>query len=333
MPTRHRLLASLACSLTLALALVTPAWASIRGDVAALVNSSRGAEGLPTLSSHSGLDGVAQAWAEHLAEVGELSHNPDYASQIPSGWTSAAENVAYNSAPTAQAMHGQLMNSAGHRANIMGDFTHIGIGYATDGEGGGWLVEVFAAYPGGSGSTTPPSAPSVEPTTTESSAATSPPTTAEPTPVPDGWLGLGSSGAEVRALQEDLAALGYEVVPDGEFGGRTRDRVAEFQADAGLQADGLAGPQTLAAIEDAVAAEATEPEPTTTEPSTAVTEETSEAPPSGTPDIVPTDAARLTSMARSADGIPATGVLIGALGAAGAGLVALLLVRRRLARR
>ncbi len=321
----------MACALTLALALVTPAWASFRGDVAALVNGSRGAEGLSALGGHSGLDGVAQAWAEHLAEVRELSHNPSYASQIPGGWTSAAENVAFNSAPSAQAMHAQLMNSPGHRANIMGDFTHIGVGYATDADGGGWLVEVFAHYPGGNAATTPPG----EATTSASSAASSAPTTAEPPSVPDGWLGLGSSGADVRALQEDLAALGYEVVSDGDFGSHTRDRVAQFQADAGLQADGLAGPQTLEAIEAALAAqhEAAESEPSTTEPTTEATEETTEAAPSGAPDIVPTEATRLIGTARSVNGLPAVGVLIGTLGAAGAGLAALLLVRRRMARR
>lgn len=93
MPTRHRLTATVACAPALLLA-VPPAHASLQSEVAALVNAARSQQGLAALTCNADMDAVAQAWAEHLAETGELAHNPSYASQIPGGWRSAAENVA-----------------------------------------------------------------------------------------------------------------------------------------------------------------------------------------------------------------------------------------------
>lgn len=345
MPTRHRLLASVAGALTLLAIVVAPAWASVRSDVASLVNEARTADGHDPLTFNSDVDAVAQAWAEHLAQVGRLSHNPAYAAQIPAGWTGAAENVASNSDPTAAAMHTQLMESPGHRANIMGDFTHIGVGYAVDDSGGGWLVEVFARYPEpmpgdyGPAAPTPSEQPSSEPSTEP--ATTSPPsstsTPEEPAtqePLPAGWLGLGSSGAEVMALQEDLATLGYEVIPDGDFGEITLDQVAEFQAAAGLAADGLVGPQTRTAIDDAVAESSQEPTTAETTPSRETSTEPRTPGPSwsgtATPDIVPTAAEPPASAGGSLERLLPTPALVGILGGASAAFAALALLRRRI---
>lgn len=71
----------------------------------------------------------------------------------------------------------------------------------------------------------------------------------------DVTLNEGDSGDEVMALQEALDALGYDVgEPDGVFGPATTEAVKQFQADAGIPADGVAGPQTIKAINDALAA-------------------------------------------------------------------------------
>lgn len=61
-------------------------------------------------------------------------------------------------------------------------------------------------------------------------------------------LGNGSAGEAVRDLQQKLSALGYPLAADGIFGNDTEDAVRAFQRDHGLDADGLAGPGTLAAI-------------------------------------------------------------------------------------
>ena len=60
----------------------------------------------------------------------------------------------------------------------------------------------------------------------------------------------GSSSAGVRSLQEQLARLRYlpKGAVDGINGYRTRQAVTAFQAWEGLQRDGIAGPQTKAAL-------------------------------------------------------------------------------------
>jgi len=56
-------------------------------------------------------------------------------------------------------------------------------------------------------------------------------------------------GDDVAELQERLAALGFDPGRvDGIFGALTRAAVASFQRDAGLGADGVAGPATIAEL-------------------------------------------------------------------------------------
>ena len=65
-------------------------------------------------------------------------------------------------------------------------------------------------------------------------------------------LGRGSAGEAVRDLQRNLSALGYPLAPDGIFGRDTEQAVRAFQRDHGLDADGIAGPRTFAAIGEAL---------------------------------------------------------------------------------
>lgn len=69
-------------------------------------------------------------------------------------------------------------------------------------------------------------------------------------------LRKGTSGTDVRKLQEDLIALGYDLGSwgaDGDFGRDTRDAVKKFQADYNVQPiDGEVGPLTYAAIDAAI---------------------------------------------------------------------------------
>ena len=60
----------------------------------------------------------------------------------------------------------------------------------------------------------------------------------------------GDSGEEVRQVQQRLQQLGYfNANATGNFGGLTQEAVIRFQRDAGLSADGIVGPQTLAALD------------------------------------------------------------------------------------
>jgi len=72
------------------------------------------------------------------------------------------------------------------------------------------------------------------------------------TPSTGAVLKQGSSGPEVKQLQEQLNKLGYSVgTADGAFGPKTEAAVKKFQADKGLEADGVVGPKTQEALKKA----------------------------------------------------------------------------------
>lgn len=71
-------------------------------------------------------------------------------------------------------------------------------------------------------------------------------------------LKQGSSGPDVQDLQQKLEALGFDPNgTDGNFGPGTKAAVIAFQQSKGLQADGVAGPATIAALQAASGTSAT----------------------------------------------------------------------------
>jgi hypothetical protein len=63
-----------------------------------------------------------------------------------------------------------------------------------------------------------------------------------------GVMRIGSTGAGVRALQARLAARGWKVTVDGQYGPGTAGILAKFQAEKRLKVDGVCGPLTWAAL-------------------------------------------------------------------------------------
>lgn len=64
-------------------------------------------------------------------------------------------------------------------------------------------------------------------------------------------LSIGSSGEEVRKLQNALMSAGYDVGSsgaDGKFGPSTSAAVKKYQKDMGLSVDGVAGKNTQGAL-------------------------------------------------------------------------------------
>ncbi|MFF3959486.1 peptidoglycan-binding protein [Streptomyces sp. NPDC001890] len=61
-------------------------------------------------------------------------------------------------------------------------------------------------------------------------------------------LRTGAQGSAVTALQQLLTAHGHSLTADGSFGGLTEAAVQAFQTKQGLQADGVAGPNTWKAL-------------------------------------------------------------------------------------
>lgn len=151
---------------------VTSASASEADTIAALVNQARASAGLPGLIHNPSMDSVALQWANQMGAANSMTHNPDYSTQIPSGWSRAGENVAMGQ-PTPSEMHTAWMNSAGHRANILGDFTDIGVAFVTV-NGTTWGVEDFGKYAGHAGAPAPAPAQAVVAPVAAAPAAQSP---------------------------------------------------------------------------------------------------------------------------------------------------------------
>ncbi len=145
---------------TSAQAVVSVSVADAVAKILSDTNALRAAGGLAPLVESTAMDSVAQNWSAQMFANGALTHNPNYSTQIPGGWTGAAENIAsgYTYTTVVEAWH----QSAGHYANIMGNYNAIGIGYY-ELNGQRYFTQDFGLYatvpspaaPGSAGSPTP----------------------------------------------------------------------------------------------------------------------------------------------------------------------------------
>jgi hypothetical protein len=108
---------------------------------ASLLNTYRAANGRSSLRLSAELTSKAQAWSERMAASGQLSHST-LSAGVSSGWEALAENVAQNY--SVQAAQVALQNSPGHRTNMLGSYTEMGVGVAEGSGGTIWVTQVFA---------------------------------------------------------------------------------------------------------------------------------------------------------------------------------------------
>ena len=109
--------------------------------LARLVNSERTKRGLKAYAVSASLSAIAEDQAHRMSRQQKLFHNPNLTTEVRS-WRAVGENVAYTS--TVSRAHTLLMNSPGHRANILSTtFTQVGLGVAKDARGTVWVVQVF----------------------------------------------------------------------------------------------------------------------------------------------------------------------------------------------
>lgn len=111
-------------------------------------NAERSARGLPALQWDNQLGGLAQGWSEHMAATGNFAHRnlsqvlqrPDYAR-----FQRLGENILVGTCGmSARDIVRAWMNSPGHRANILGSFSMIGVG-AVCTNGRLWVTQNFGA--------------------------------------------------------------------------------------------------------------------------------------------------------------------------------------------
>jgi uncharacterized YkwD family protein len=114
-----------------------------------LVNQERVKNGLKPLEAHRELTELARLKAQDMIRYGYFSHtSPTYGSpfQMMGGagirYSYAGENLA--GSPEVNRAHTSLMNSSGHRANILNpNYTHVGIGVVDGGSYGKMFVQMF----------------------------------------------------------------------------------------------------------------------------------------------------------------------------------------------
>jgi uncharacterized protein YkwD len=111
----------------------------LEAQFAAKINGLRSASGLAPLTRDGSLDAMARAWAEQMAGNGGLSHS-NLGSLLPP-WSAAAENVAMGG--SVDSVFAALAASSGHLTNMLGDYTHVGVGVWVDSSGSIWTTHIF----------------------------------------------------------------------------------------------------------------------------------------------------------------------------------------------
>ncbi len=115
------------------------------------VNEARRNAGLAELRVSSQLITAARAKSKDMADNNYFSHqSPVYGDlaglmkRFGISYRSAGENLAMNSNGSVSLAHSSLMNSAGHRSNILSNkYTHIGIGIAIRSDGTHYYTQLF----------------------------------------------------------------------------------------------------------------------------------------------------------------------------------------------
>ena len=114
----------------------------------ALINGLRTKNGLPPLKADARLHKAAQTHSTWMASRGKLTHRAGFGGglgakvrRVDYSPGHAWENVAAGQKSLEQAI-ASWMNSSGHRANILGNYTHLGTGVTTKGSRV-YVVHVF----------------------------------------------------------------------------------------------------------------------------------------------------------------------------------------------
>ena len=132
------------------------------GEFLAKINASRSAAGLGPLTVDGGIRSHARNHTQDMINSGGIYHSSSAELQAAggSGWLKLGENVGRGG--TVDSLHTAFMNSAGHKANILGDYNMVGIGTASS-DGVLYVTVVFMKKGGSSSPTT--TAPSSTETT------------------------------------------------------------------------------------------------------------------------------------------------------------------------
>jgi hypothetical protein len=183
----RRLVGAFITTTLLIVSLAPGAFAASEDSLLSRINEERGSRGLAALVSHWDLVDDAEAHSELMMATDNLHHNANL-SGVTTGWVALGENVGLG--PGVGSIHTAFMNSSPHRGNVLGDFTHVGIGAVRESENKLWVTVVFMKASGTAPTTTattpPPTttAPTTTPTTTTAPPATVAQSTSTTAPAP-----------------------------------------------------------------------------------------------------------------------------------------------------
>ncbi len=174
------LLASLA---TVSLGLSAVADSASEAGFLAKINASRAANGLAALSVDGGLRSHARNHTQDMIDAGEIYHSSgdELKAAAGSGWSKLGENVGRGG--TVDSLHKAFMASAGHKANILGDYNYAGIGTASS-DGVLYVTVVFMKKGGGPTTTTTAPATTTTTSTPKSTTTSTPKSTTTTAPKP-----------------------------------------------------------------------------------------------------------------------------------------------------
>jgi uncharacterized protein YkwD len=124
----------------------------ISASIVDLTNVERARAGVAPLRANSKLMQAAQLQAEQMASLGRMSHvisdgpYPQPQDRLAAAgyrWRAFAENIAYGQTGPEDVTE-SWMTSPGHRTNMLNAaYTELGTGYAVDGRGRPYFVQVF----------------------------------------------------------------------------------------------------------------------------------------------------------------------------------------------
>lgn len=128
-------------------AIVTfPNESSVADQIFVLVNQHRQNEGLSALEKNNTAETLAVAHTNYMIAQGTISHDDieTRGNELTDteNAVAVAENVA-SSYPTAEAVMTGWLNSSGHKQNIEGNYTHIGIAAVKNDNGTYYYTQLF----------------------------------------------------------------------------------------------------------------------------------------------------------------------------------------------
>lgn len=160
-------------------------------DFVGRINSLRASKGLNQLQVNSQLLSVARNWTEKMVQAGQISHNPNLASEVSGDWTKLGENVGvgYDVDGLMQA----FINSSAHYKNLVDPaWNYLGVGVVVTPDGRMWTTHNFMAKPAPAPPPAAPApkpapkpAPTQSPNPGKATPAAAAPTTTAPPPPPE----------------------------------------------------------------------------------------------------------------------------------------------------